>query len=147
MEVVLLQDVEKLGKEGEIVKIKDGYGRNYLIPRKLATPSSTQALKILELKKKRRILEEEKSKSSAKSISEKISSLSCTISVESGLEDKIFGTVTPEMIRNALMQEGLNIDKKHILIEEPIKKLGVYQVKIKLHPEVIASLRIWVVKK
>ncbi len=147
MEVILLQDVEKLGKEGEIVKIKDGYGRNYLIPRKLAASSSAQVLKILELKKKRRILEEEKSKSAAKSISEKISSLSCTITIESGLEDKIFGTVTPEMIRNALMQEGLNIDKKHILIEEQIKKLGVYQVKIKLHPEVIASLRIWVVKK
>jgi len=147
MKVILLQDIEKLGKEGEIVKIKDGYGRNYLIPRKLAISSSAQALKIVELKKKRRILEEEKSKSATKSISEKISSLSCTISVESGLEDKIFGTVTPEMIRNALMQEGLNIDKKHILIEEQIKKLGVYQVKIKLHPEVIASLRIWVVKK
>lgn len=147
MEVILLQDVEKLGKEGEIVKIKDGYGRNYLIPRKLAIPSSTQAFKILELKKKRKVLEEEKSKSAAKDISEKISSLSCTISVESGLDDKIFGTITPEMIRNALIQEGLNIDKKQILIEEPIKKLGVYQVKIKLHPEVIASLRIWVVKK
>ncbi|MCK4462684.1 MAG: 50S ribosomal protein L9 [Candidatus Omnitrophica bacterium] len=147
MEVILLQDVEKLGREGEVVKIKDGYGRNYLIPRKLAILSSAQALKILEVKKKRRIREEEKSKSAAKSISEKISSLSCTISVESGLDDKIFGTVTPEMIRNALMQEELNIDKKHILIEEPVKKLGVYQVKIKVHPEVIASLRIWVVKK
>ena len=147
MEVILLQDVEKLGREGEVVKIKDGYGRNYLIPRKSAILSSAQALKILEVKKKRRIREEEKSKSAAKSISEKISSLSCTISVESGLDDKIFGTVTPEMIRNALMQEELNIDKKHILIEEPVKKLGVYQVKIKVHPEVIASLRIWVVKK
>ena len=147
MKVILLQDVEKLGKEGEIVKIKDGYGRNYLIPRKLAIPSNAQALKIVELKKKRRMLEEEKTKSAAKTISEKISSLSCTIAIESGLEDKIFGTVTPEMVRNALMQEGLNIDKKHISLEEQIKKLGVYQVKIKLHPEVIASLRIWVVKK
>ncbi len=147
MEVILLKDVEKLGKEGEIVEIKDGYGRNYLIPRKLATLSNPQGLKILEVRKKRRILKEEKLKSEAKSISEKISSFSCTISVESGLDDKIFGTVTPEMIRNALIEERLDIDKKHILIEEQIKKLGVYQIKIKLHPEIIASLRIWVVKK
>ncbi len=70
MKVILLQDIEKLGKEGEIVKIKDGYGRNYLIPRKLAAPSSAQVLKILELKKQRRILEEEKSKSAAKIFSE-----------------------------------------------------------------------------
>ena len=147
MEVILLQDVEKLGKEGEIIRIKDGYGRNYLIPRKLAIPSNPQALKILEVKRKKRILEEEKLKSAAEDVSKKISSLSCTISVEAGMEDKIFGTVTPDMVRNALMQEGLDIDKKHILIEEPIKKLGVYQVNIRLHSEVIAPLRIWVVKK
>ncbi|NQT22839.1 MAG: 50S ribosomal protein L9 [Candidatus Omnitrophica bacterium] len=147
MEVILIQDVDKLGKEGDIVKVKDGYGRNYLIPRKLAMTSNSRALKLVEAKKKKRQIEEEKRKRECEELSKKISSLSCTITVEAGVEDKIFGTVTTEMIKNAFRQDKIEVDKKQILIEEPINKLGVYQVKIKLHPEVIASARIWVVKK
>ncbi len=147
MEIILLQDVEKLGKEGDTVKVKDGYGRNYLIPRKLAVPCTYQAIKALELKKKKNARKKEKLKLEVQDISKKIASLSCTIPVEAGVDDKIFGTVTSEMIRNAIRQEEIDVDKNNILIEEPIKKLGVYQIKIKLHPEVTTSLRIWVVKK
>lgn len=147
MEVILLKDIEELGREGQAVNVADGYGRNYLIPRKLAVPSSPDALKILEMRKKKKLAEEGKLKSKAEELSKKIEALSTTIAVESGVDDKIFGTVTQEMIRGALLQEGLDIDKKQIIIEEPVKKLGVYQVNIKLHPEVTSSLRIWVVKK
>ena len=147
MEVILLTDVEKIGKEGDIVNVRDGYGRNYLLPRKLAVISSPHAVKLVESKKRKRETEKEKVKEEALKTSKKIENLSCTISVEAGLEDKIFGTVTPEMIRNSLRQENFDIDKRDIIIEEPIKKLGVYQVKIKLHPEVDAKFRIWIVKK
>lgn len=147
MEIILLQDVEKLGKEGDALTVKDGYARNYLIPRKLAAVSTPEEVKKIERKKEKKAKGEKKLKVQAEEIANKISLLSCTMAVESGVEDKIFGTVTTDMIRNALRQEGMEVDKRHITIEEPIKALGVYQVKIKLHPEVTAPLRIWVVKK
>lgn len=147
MEVILLKDIEHLGKEGDIVKVKPGYGRNYLLPRKLALLSSQEAVKALEDRRKKKKAGEEKIKKAAEANADKITALSPTITVEAGVDDKIFGTVTPEMVRNSLRQEGIEIDKRDVLIEEPIKKLGVYQVRIKLHPEVEASLRVWIVKK
>jgi len=147
MEVILLKDIDNLGKEGDVLKVKDGYGRNYLLARKLAILSNPQALSMIEGKKKKKEIEIEKQKKDAEKLSEKIGSLSCTIAVESGSEDKIFGTVSAEMIKNVLLQDKIEIDKREIQIDEPIKKLGVYQVKIKLYPEVTASLRIWIVKK
>jgi len=147
MEVILLQDVESLGKEGDIVKVKDGFARNFLIPQKIAAPSSSQAVRMIEARKRKRVFDEEKTKRDAEELAKKVSLLSCTIAVESGVDDKIFGTVTPEMVRNAIRQEGIEIDKKQIIISEPIKKLGVYQIEIKLHPEITTSIRIWVVKK
>ena len=147
MEVILLQDVENLGKEGQLVKVKDGHARNYLIPRKMAAVSTPEILKMIERKQKKKLQEEQKLKKSALENAQKIANLSCTISVEAGVEDKIFGTVTQDMVRNVLRVEGLDIDKRNIILEEPIKKLGVYQINIKLHPEVTAPLRVWVVKK
>jgi len=147
MEVILIKDVETIGKTGQVVNVKDGYGRNYLIPNKLALESSPQALKMLDSLKKKREKEELKKKQEAEELSKKIAALSCTISVEAGVEDKIFGAVTTDMIKNHLRQEKIEVDKKQIILEEPIKKLGVYQVPVKLHPDVTATLRIWVVKK
>ena len=147
MQVILLQDVKALGKEGDTVKVKDGYARNFLLPKKLAMPSTPGAIKILEAKKKKREQELEKQKDTAEELAKKISEVSLTISMEAGVEDALFGTVTSDMIFHALQQEGINVDKKSITIPEPIKKLGVYNVEVKLHPEVKANLRIWVVKK
>jgi len=147
MKVILLQDVAKLGKEGDLVSVKDGFARNYLIPRKCAVPSTAEALKTLEQRKKKKVLSEQKLKVQAEELAKKITNLSCTIAVEAGVEDKIFGTVTSEMIRNSLRQDGIEVDKKDIIIEEQIKQLGVYQINIKLHPEVNTTLRVWVVKK
>ena len=147
MKVILLQDVEKLGKEGDAVKVKDGYARNYLFPRKLATPSSDQAIKAQEAKKKKAQLLAKKEKSKFEELAKTLSQLSLTISMESGTEDKLFGSITPDTIFHALNNEGIHIDKKSIVIAEPIRKLGVYNVEVKLHPEVKQDLRIWVVKK
>ncbi|MFH1791136.1 MAG: 50S ribosomal protein L9 [Candidatus Omnitrophota bacterium] len=147
MEVIMLKDVENIGKEGDVVKVKDGYARNFLIPKGLADLATKQTMNILEQRKKKKRLEEERLKAQAAELAGKITALSCTIPVEAGVEDKIFGTVTSEMIRNVLRNEGIEVDKKNIVIDEPINKLGVYQIKIKMHPEVTADLRIWVVKK
>lgn len=147
MEVILLTDVESLGKEGEVVSVKDGFARNYLFPRSLAASITPNLLKVMEQKKAKKEIELKKMKSEKDELAKKIGAISCTISVEAGVEDKIFGAVTQEMIRNAIRPEGIEVDKKDIILDEPIKKLGVHQVAIKLHPEVTASLKVWVVKK
>ena len=147
MELILLQDVKALGKEGSTVKVKDGYARNYLIPKKLAVLSTPGAVKALERKKKKAALETEKAKKASEELAKTLSQLSLTISMESGSEDKLFGSVTSDTIFHALQQEGIQIDKKSITIKDPINKLGIYNVEVKLHPEVKQDLRIWVVKK
>jgi len=147
MEVILLQDVKTLGKTGENVKVKDGYARNYLIPRKLAMVHSDGAVRIIEERKKKVKALAEKEKAKFAEIAKKISQASLNIAMESGVDDTLFGTVTSDMIFHALQQEGINVDKKSITIPESIKKLGVYTVTVKLHPEVKQELRIWVVKK
>ena len=147
MKIILLQDIKKVGNAGEVVSVKDGYGRNYLIPKKLATPFTKSAQKEIEARKKKEARQKEKVKSVAQVLAERIKGLSLTISMEAGMEDKLFGAVTTEKIMVALNQEGIHVDKKNILIEEPIEKLGVYEVSVKVHPEVKAPVRIWVVKK
>ncbi len=147
MNVVLIQDVKGLGTLGDEVKVKDGYARNYLIPRKMAMKSTPSALRVLEQKKKEKVRIEEQIKAECEQIAEKIKGLSCTIMMEAGEEEKLFGTVTTDMIAESLKAEGLEIDKRKIDLEEPIKALGVYNVDIKLHAEVKAQARVWVVKK
>ena len=147
MEVILLKDVDSLGKEGDVLNVKDGYARNFLIPQKLAAAASPDMLNMVESKKKKKVKQEEKRKQEAQGVAKKIADSSFTIAVEAGVEDKIFGTVTAEMIKNTLRQEGVEVDKRDIVMEEPIKKLGVYQIPVKLHPDVIAELRVWIVKK
>ena len=147
MEVILLKNVKNLGEEGVCVKVKDGYARNYLVPRKLAVPYSDRAVRVFEAKQKKKAVEAEKKKRLAEEMVKTISRLSLTIPAESGANDMLFGSVTAEAISHALKEEGLDVDRKNIIIEEPIKKLGIYNVEVKLHPEVKAALRVWVVKK
>jgi len=147
MELILLRDIEKVGKEGDTVKVKDGYARNYLIPKKLAVPATRGAARILETRRKKSAREEEKKKKAAAELAASLSKLSLTIRSESGVDDTLFGSVTSEVIVNALREEGVRVDKKSIIIEEPIRKLGVYNVEVRLHPGVKQQLRVWVVKK
>ena len=147
MEVILLHNIENVGSEGDTVKVKDGYARNYLIPRKLAMPYSANAVKVLEAKRKREAALQEKAKVTAKELAKTVSQLSLTIPVESGVNDTLFGSVTSEVISHALRNENIHIDKKSITLPEPIKKLGIYNVEVSLHPEVKETLRVWVVKK
>ena len=147
MKIILLHDVKSLGKEGDSLKVKDGYARNYLIPRKLAIQHTAGANKIIEAKQKRVKIIAEKEKQEKELLGKKISKLSINIRMESGVNDTLFGTITPDMISNVLKQEDIIVDKKCVVIKEPIKKLGVYTVEMKLHPEVKIDTRIWVVKK
>lgn len=147
MKVILLENVDRLGKMGDVVAVKEGYARNYLIPKNKAKEASSGNLKTLEILKKKQAQDETKRIGEAKAIADKISNLSLTIDAQAGEDEKLFGSVSNEMISDALKEEGINIDKRDIVLDEPIKKLGVYQVVVKVHPEVKANLRIWVVKK
>ncbi len=147
MKVILTQTIDRLGKIGDIVNVKDGYARNYLFPKNVAKEATAGNMKILDSLKKKQALEDAKKLDEAKALSGKIAALSITISAKAGEEEKLFGTVTTEMISAALGSENIVIDKKDIVLDEPIKKLGVYQVGVKVHPEVKASLRVWIVKE
>lgn len=146
MKVILREDVEKLGKIGEIVDIADGYGRNYLLPRGLAVMASTKNVKELEHQKRLIQARQEKKKQESQDLSKKLKSISCTITRKAGDEDKLFGSVTARDIEDVLKEEGVVVDRRSILLEEPIKQLGVYTVSIQLHPEVTGSIKVWVVK-
>lgn len=147
MQVILLKDVDRLGKIGDIVKVKDGYGTNFLVPRKLAKRVTRMSVKFMEDEKKKAGQKLKRIKDKSDKFREKIESISCTIAVPAGEDEKLFGTVTTEMVAEAYGQEGVEIDKKQIQISEHINKLGVYNVDIKLHPEVTATVKLWVVKK
>jgi len=145
MKVILKEDVKNLGKMGEIVNVADGYAKNFLIPKKLAVEAITGNIKALEHQKK--IIQEKakKVKNATKELSDRISSLSLLIKAKAGEEEKLFGSITSMDIADALKNEGIEMDRKKILLEEPIKRLGSYTVSIKLHPEITTQLNITVI--
>ena len=144
MKIILREDVEKLGKAGDVVKVADGFGRNYLIPRQLAVPANVRNLKALE--HDRRVIEAraKKSRKSAESLAEKLSAISITLPAKAGEEGKLFGAITSRDIAEALEKAGVPVDRKTVLLLDPIKHLGDYKVKIKtgtdLHPEISVSV-------
>jgi len=147
MQVILLEDVPSLGKAGEQVKVSDGYGRNYLIPKKKAILATQKGLKVLEHQKRQVQQRMGKTKKDAEKTAEQIGTLSCTFAKTVGESGKLFGSVTSMEIESYLKENGIDVDRKKILLEEPIKNLGMFTVPIKLHPEVTAQLKIWVVQE
>lgn len=144
-ELILMADIEGLGLEGETVKVSEGYARNYLIPRKLAVLVTSAALKRLEKNRLEREARHLKELEVAQSLALTLEKISCTITAKVGENDKLFGSVTTADILNSLKQQGIELDKRKIQMAEPIRELGVFPVKIKLHPQVEASLKVWVV--
>lgn len=147
MKVILTQTIDRLGKIGDVVNVKDGYARNYLFPKNAAKEATPGNMKMLDSLKKRQALEDAKRLDEAKALAQRVEALSITISAKAGEGDKLFGTVTTEMISVALGNEKIAIDKREIVLDEPIKRLGAYQVGVKVHPEVKASLKICIVKE
>lgn len=146
MEVILSDDMEKLGKIGEQVRVKDGYARNYLIPRGLAVPVSSRKGHKIEHQKK--IIEDRRRKEvkTAASVAQALSEISVEIPVQVGEEDRIFGSVTHANIADAIAAKGFSVDRRKIELEEPIKALGVYTIRVHLGPEIVATPKVWVVK-
>lgn len=147
MEIILKQDVDKLGKAGMVVKVKDGFARNFLIPNDLAIPSTPANLKKLEQERQRKIYQLEKAKRQAEEFKKSLEGLSLTIPVLTQEDDKLYGSITASDIVSALKDEGFTLDKNAIILHEPIKSLGIFEVPLKLHPEVLAKIKVWIVKK
>ncbi|HTY45114.1 MAG TPA: 50S ribosomal protein L9 [Patescibacteria group bacterium] len=147
MEVILNQDVDRLGKAGQVIKVKDGFARNFLIPNGLAVIMTSSNLKRLEEDRQKKARQENKAKKEAEGIREKLAGLSLTMPVLVQEEEKIYGSITAQDIVAALKEEGFGIDKSTVMLEEPIKGLGIYEVGIKLHPEITTHIKVWIVKK
>ncbi|HEX9917216.1 MAG TPA: 50S ribosomal protein L9 [candidate division Zixibacteria bacterium] len=147
MKVILREDIPSLGKCGEVIEVKPGYARNYLIPKNLVIMATKGSLKAINEVSKQKELRENKKKKESLKLKGAIEKISCTAEVNVGEEDKVFGSVTSQDIVSLLKEKGFDIDKKKLELENPIKVLGVYTLPIKLHPEVVANLKLWVVKK
>jgi large subunit ribosomal protein L9 len=147
MEIVLTKDYEALGKAMDVITVKEGFARNFLFPQGIAVPATEgNRKKVAEAKRIDEVREEKKSKE-ARQLAKKIEQVPCTIPVKVGEEDKIFGSVTTQEIADFLKKEGFDIEKRQVDLEEPIKQLGVYSVRISLYRDVEARLKVWVVKE
>lgn len=147
MKVILKKDFESVGKLGEIVEVKNGHARNYLIPQGIALKADEKNIRILETERRQMELRLNKDKKSAEKLAEQLNKISCTAAVTVGEEDKVFGSVTTQDISDLLKDKGFDIDRKKILLDESIKALGIYTIPIKLHTEVEAKIKLWVVKE
>ena len=147
MEIILSQDVPHVGKVGDLIKVKDGFARNFLFPQKLAYAATPANLKKIEAEKKKKAEAYEQVKKEAQALAEKLNKVSITVNVEVNDLDKLYGAVAETEIIKALELEGFKIDKKDLIIEKPIDELGIFEVGIKLHSEVTAKIRLWVTKK
>jgi len=144
MKVILREDIEKLGKAGEVVKVADGYGRNFLIPRQMAFLANVRNMKTLD--HDRRVIETraKKARKAAEEVGGTLSSLSLSISAKAGEEGKLFGAVTTRDIAEALEKAGVKVDRKSIQLAEPIKQLGEYKVKVRVAAEVVPEITVTV---
>jgi large subunit ribosomal protein L9 len=146
MDVILLKDVEKLGTVGSVVHVRPGYARNYLLPAGLAVAASPEQLKVVEQLKAQRQKKAQQLAADAAALKRKIEERSLTLKLTVGEDDQPFGSVTAHDIVEALAKEGLSVEKSAIRLEEPVKSLGIFEVPLRLHADVTATLKLWVVK-
>ncbi len=146
MEILLRQDIEGLGTRGDVVNVADGYGRNFLIPRKLGLRPTEANAKLIERERQEEARKKAGELDDLKKLAEKMSTVSCTVPVKVGAEGQMYGSVTPQDIAEAMKHEDIDIDPKSILLDNPIKELGVYSFTVHLAPEVEATGKVWVVE-
>lgn len=147
MKVILRKNSEKLGKVGDVVSVKDGYARNYLIPRDIAYEATDGSLHQLEEERKQQTRQLEKERKQAEVLAAQLEKISVTIKMKVGEEDKLFGSVTAQMIADSLTEKEVKLDKRHIVLEEPLKALGIYDVPVKLSGGVSGKIKVWIVKE
>lgn len=147
MEIILRQGVENLGKPGDVVKVKAGYARNYLLPHGLAYEATPGNLKRIQQERERLEAAENERRTAAQGYAEKLEQVSLTFSARVGEEGKLFGSVTAADIAQQLDAQGFHVEKRQIDLHEPIKALGVYRVPVRLHADVKPEVRVWVIKQ
>jgi large subunit ribosomal protein L9 len=147
MEVILRQSVKDVGRAGEIVTVKNGYGRNYLIPQGLAYLANKENRRRVDAEAVKRAQQAESDRADAEILAEKLGSLSVEFTVKAGEGDKLFGSIGSGDIASQLAERGYDIDKRTIVLEEPIKMIGIYKVPVKISHDVIAEVRVWVIKE
>ena len=147
MQIVLLEDVKSLGKKGEIVKVNEGYGRNFILPKKLGVEATAKNLNDLKLKKANEEKVAAKLLEEARELGAKLEKASVTLSIKAGENGKAFGSVSSKEISKAVQEQlGLDIDKKKLVLPEPLKTFGTHQVPLKLHKDVTAKLTVKIVE-
>jgi len=147
MKIILREDIESLGLAGETVNVKDGYARNYLIPHKLAYPATRSYSRVFAEEKKLRDNRDARATAQAEQLAAKLGNVSLETSVKVGEEDKVFGAVTAADIAELLAGKGFEVDKRDILLEEPLKALGIYNVPVKVATDIKAEVKVWVIKE
>jgi large subunit ribosomal protein L9 len=147
MEVILRTDMPKLGKAGDIVKVKDGFARNYLLPKGLAIPANQKTIKALENQRKIILAKAERERKKAQSLAEKLTGLTLTFYRKVIEGDRIYGSISAQDIVKALEEKGLSLERRFVLLDEPIKQLGTYEIPIRLGPGVEVKISVEVVEE
>ncbi len=148
MKVILLEDVKSLGKKGDLVEVSDGYGRNFIIPRKKGVEATSENMNNLKLQKANEEKLAREAKAAAEELADKLKGVSVTIKAKTGTSGKLFGAIASKEIALALAkQTGLELDKKKLLLDEPIRELGVHTVKARLHKDVIGEVKVNIVEE
>ena len=146
MDVILLKDLEGFGSEGDTINVKPGFARNYLVPRGLALRASKRNMAVVEEKKHIKKAQENRIEKANRILSEKLTKTTITIEVQVGEEERIFGSVTSQDIQGSLEANGISIDRSTILMEEPIKSLGVYNIPVRITADIEADLKVYIIK-
>jgi len=147
MEVILREDIERLGSRGQVVKVADGYARNFLLPKRLAVAATDANRKIVEQERQAHLRREAKQKSEAEDLSKLLTGVTVTIAQKAGENDQLFGSVTSKDVADALAQKNFTIDRRKVQLDEPIKQLGEFKVPVRLHKDVTAEVTVQVVKE
>lgn len=147
MKIILLKDVENVGRAGEVVQVADGFGRNFLIPHSSALVASDTNMAQFESRRRQHEAVSDRDRRTAEAFAKKLEETSLTATVRVGEEDRLFGSVTSQNVMELLTAAGFEVDRRAIQLEEPIRALGVYNIDVQLHPDVKATVKLWVVKE
>ncbi len=148
VEVILMKEVPELGVEGDVVKVSEGFARNYLLPRKVAAPVTDVTRRQLARLREQREAKAGEELARARELANRLASVSCTVVAKVGEDEKLYGSVSPSDIVDSLKSQGIeDVDKNDVVLDKPIKELGVYDVPLKLHADVETSVKIWVVEE